>query len=161
MTRRRQAQGVQVYSRPLRYRRRSAPDELGRPRVTVFGEEKGSDVWISPDVIQMPSAYPAPSGATERDGHGTGSTARAIAATGPRASSRLSASSRFARLESTALPRYTQGSPGSLRGGTVGIRTVDEELLRQLEIMAPDQKRQVLDFALALGSRRPKGTPSS
>jgi len=43
----------------------------------------------------------------------------------------------------------------------VGIRTVDEELLRQLEIMAPDQKRQVLDFALALGSRRPKGTPSS
>ena len=41
----------------------------------------------------------------------------------------------------------------------MGIHTVDEELLRQLEIMAPDQKRQVLDFALALGSRRPKGTP--
>ena len=37
----------------------------------------------------------------------------------------------FARLESTALPQYTQGSLGSLRGGTVGIRTVDEELLRQ------------------------------
>ena len=41
----------------------------------------------------------------------------------------------------------------------MGIQTVDEELLRQLEIMAPDQKRQVLDFALALGSKRPKGTP--
>ena len=51
--RRWQAQGVRVYSRPLRYRRRSAPDELGRPRVTVVGEEKGVDVRISLDVIQM------------------------------------------------------------------------------------------------------------
>ena len=37
--------------------------------------------------------------------------------------------------------------------------TLDEELLRQIENLAPDQKRQVLDFALALGSRRPQGTP--
>ena len=44
---------MQVYSRPLRYRRRSAPDELGRPRVTVVGEEKGIDVRISLDVIQL------------------------------------------------------------------------------------------------------------
>ena len=44
---------MQVYSRPLRYRRRSAPDELGGPRVTVVGEEKGIDVRISLDVIQI------------------------------------------------------------------------------------------------------------
>ena len=36
---------------------------------------------------------------------------------------------------------------------------LDEELLRQLEALAPHQKRQVLDFALALGPRRPKRTP--
>ena len=44
-------------------------------------------------------------------------------------------------------------------GGTVGSHTVDEELLRQIKILAPDQKQQVLDFALALGSERPRGTP--
>jgi len=41
----------------------------------------------------------------------------------------------------------------------VGNHALDEELLRQIEVLAPHQKRQVLDFALALGSRRPKGTP--
>ena len=51
--RRWQAQGVQVYSRPLRYRRRTVLDESGRPRVAVVGEEKGIDVRISLDVIQM------------------------------------------------------------------------------------------------------------
>ena len=55
--RRWQAQGVQVYSRPLRYRRRSVLDELGRPRIAVVGEEKGIDVRISLDVIQMAIDY--------------------------------------------------------------------------------------------------------
>ena len=41
----------------------------------------------------------------------------------------------------------------------MGKHALDEELLRQIEVLAPHQKRQVLDFALALGSRRPKGTP--
>ena len=41
----------------------------------------------------------------------------------------------------------------------MGNHALDEELLRQLEVLAPQQKRQVLDFALALGSKRPKGTP--
>jgi hypothetical protein len=41
----------------------------------------------------------------------------------------------------------------------VGSHALDEELLRQIEVLAPHQKRQVLDFALALGSTRPKGTP--
>ena len=59
---------MQVYSRPLRCRRRSALDELGRLRVTVVGEEKGIDVRISLDVIQMAGAYPAPSGATAERG---------------------------------------------------------------------------------------------
>ncbi len=51
--RRWQAQGVRVYSRPLRYRRRSVLDDLGKPRIAVVGEEKGIDVRISLDVIQM------------------------------------------------------------------------------------------------------------
>jgi len=41
----------------------------------------------------------------------------------------------------------------------VGSHALDEELTRQIEILAPDQKRQVLDFALTLGPKRPKGTP--
>lgn len=41
----------------------------------------------------------------------------------------------------------------------MGSHALEEELFRQIENLAPDQQRQVLDFALALGSRRPKGTP--
>ena len=41
----------------------------------------------------------------------------------------------------------------------MGDHALDEELLRQIEVLAPHQKRQVLDLALALGSRRPHGTP--
>jgi hypothetical protein len=41
----------------------------------------------------------------------------------------------------------------------VASHALEEELFRQIESLAPDQQRQVLDFALALGSRRPKGTP--
>jgi len=41
----------------------------------------------------------------------------------------------------------------------LGDHALDEELLRQIEVLAAHQKRQVLDFALALGSKRPRGTP--
>lgn len=41
----------------------------------------------------------------------------------------------------------------------MGSHALDEELLRQIEILGPDQKREILDFARTLGSRRPKGTP--
>jgi hypothetical protein len=43
-------------------------DELGRPRDAIVREEKGIDVRISLDAIQMASAHPAPSGATAERG---------------------------------------------------------------------------------------------
>jgi hypothetical protein len=36
---------------------------------------------------------------------------------------------------------------------------LDQELLRQLQHLAPEQRREVLDFAKALATRTPKGTP--
>ena len=41
----------------------------------------------------------------------------------------------------------------------MGSHALDEELIRHLATLAPDQKLQILDFARALGTRKPKGTP--